>query len=285
MDSYNFLPDNEVTEVEGRKYLNPNLVVDETNTFIDRLRNTQQANMQQTATQTQRLGTDVPSNLGGLTGAGSYWSSRYVTPQTNSAVSNLRAAAQAQALNQALANEEAMWKKKYNDAYRAYQKSAYDKSNAGDGNEGGVDYIDTTNPVDIEVGFTPSTSYPSVMAPDGNGGTTGVEVVVLPDGSNKIIDHRVNYSEDNMERAAGADQLSDIFTGMYNYSLPGGFEVELGGWDENLRKDSDGNYYVWNKSKNKYTPIVVYDQNTGSYYSANGKPSGKTTGGTKWWKK
>ncbi len=129
MDSYNFLPDNEVTEVEGRKYLNPNLVVDETNTFIDRLRNTQQANMQQTATQTQRLGTDVPSNLGGLTGAGSYWSSRYVTPQTSSAVSNLRAAAQAQALNQALANEEARWKKRYQDAYNAYQKRAYDKTN------------------------------------------------------------------------------------------------------------------------------------------------------------
>lgn len=129
MDSYNFLPDNEVTEVEGRKYLNPNLVVDETNTFIDRLRNTQQANMQQTATQTQRLGTDVPSNLGGLTGAGSYWSSRYVTPQTSSAVSNLRAAAQAQALNQALANEQERWKQKYQDAYRAYQKSAYDKEN------------------------------------------------------------------------------------------------------------------------------------------------------------
>ena len=136
MDSYNFLPDNEVTEVEGRKYLNPNLVVDETNTFIDRLRNTQQANMQQTATQTQRLGTDVPSNLGGLTGAGSYWSSRYVTPQTSSAVSNLRAAAQAQALNQALANEEARWKKKYQDAYNAYQKRSWDNSNGGGGGSG-----------------------------------------------------------------------------------------------------------------------------------------------------
>ena len=134
----NLLPDNEVTEVEGRKYLNPNLVVDETNTFIDRLRNTQQANMQQTATQTQRLGTDVPSNLGGLTGAGSYWSSRYVTPQTSSAVSNLRAAAQAQALNQALANEQERWKKRYQDAYNAYQKRAWDKNN--NEVEGGIEY-------------------------------------------------------------------------------------------------------------------------------------------------
>ena len=144
MDSYNFLPDNEVTEVEGRKYLNPNLVVDETNTFIDRLRNTQQANMQQTATQTQRLGTDVPSDLGGLTGAGSYWSSRYVTPQTSSVASNLRAAAQAQALNQALANEEARWKKRYQDAYNAYQKRAWDANKTPDPEKEYVDSGDIT---------------------------------------------------------------------------------------------------------------------------------------------
>ena len=143
MDSYNFLPDNEVTEVEGRKYLNPNLVVDETNTFIDRLRNTQQANMQQTAMQTQRLGTDVPSDLGSLTGAGSYWSSRYVTPQTSSAVSNLRAAAQAQALNQALANEQERWKKRYQDAYNAYKKRAWDNNNGNKEIVGDIEYEDS----------------------------------------------------------------------------------------------------------------------------------------------
>ena len=131
------LNDNEYTEFEDRKYLNPQVALDESNTFIDNLRNTQQANNQQIQTQTYNLGTAVPSNLGGLTGAESYFTSRYQTPQSASAVANLRATAQAAALNEALANEQAMWKKRYNDAYKAYQKSAYNRSNGGGGSGGG----------------------------------------------------------------------------------------------------------------------------------------------------
>ena len=120
------IPENEYTEVEDRLYLNPQTGVDETNTFIEKLRETQNANNAQIAQQTQALGTEVPSNLGGLTGAESYFTSRYQTPQSASAVANLRATAQAAALNQVLANEQEMWKKRYNDAYRAYQKRTYD---------------------------------------------------------------------------------------------------------------------------------------------------------------
>lgn len=123
------LPSNEVKEFEERLYLNPNLQVEETTSFIDNLRNTQKANNQEIAQQTQALGTNVPSNLGGLTGAGSYFTSRYQTPQTNTVAQNLRAAAQADALNKALSNEQAMWKKRYNDAYRNYQKRGWNKSN------------------------------------------------------------------------------------------------------------------------------------------------------------
>lgn len=245
MDSYNFLPDNEVTEVEGRKYLNPNLVVDETNTFIDRLRNTQQANMQQTATQTQRLGTDVPSNLGGLTGAGSYWSSRYVTPQTSSAVSNLRAAAQAQALNQALANEEARWKQKYNNAYRAQQRSAYNKANSGSGlsgiTNGGVDQTDPTGQASYQWG---------------NG-------------------KPVTYSSDIGTRA-GWGEWNDLFTGKYNFSLPGGVELELGGNDEELQYGSNGVYYIHNKKTGAYSPVVIEQGATSGNNSNDG-------GESRWW--
>lgn len=237
MDSYNFLPDNEVTEVEGRKYLNPNLVVDETNTFIDRLRNTQQANMQQTATQTQRLGTDVPSNLGGLTGAGSYWSSRYVTPQTSSAVSNLRAAAQAQALNQALANEQERWKQKYSNAYRAQQKSAYNKANSSV-TSGGVNQTDPTQTVKHSWEF-------------------GTEPVT--------------YDQD-IGTSAGWGELSDLWTHEYNFTLPGGTQLNLGGWDEELKLGSDGNYYIWNRKDNTYTPINLGGE-------------GSTSGGSKWWQR
>ena len=92
------LPETEVTEVEGRTYINPQAALGESDTFIDNLRQTQQANTQQIAQDTYNLGTAVPSNLGGLMGGEGYWTSRYQTPQTNATVANLRAAAQAKAL-------------------------------------------------------------------------------------------------------------------------------------------------------------------------------------------
>ena len=133
----NILPTNEYTEVEGRVYSNPQVGIDETNTFIDNLRATQGQQNQEIAQQTQNLGTNIPTNLGGLTGAEGYFTSRYQTPQTNANVANLRATAQAAALNEVLANEQAIWKKKYQDAYRAYQKSAYDRANRSYARSGG----------------------------------------------------------------------------------------------------------------------------------------------------
>lgn len=149
-----FLKENEYVVVDGRGYVNPQTALDESNQFIDNLRSMQQTNNQQIQTQTYNLGTAVPSSLGGLTspvtdgngGAGlSYFTSRYETPQTASAVANLRAAAQAAALNQALENEQAIWKKRYNDAYRNYQKRQYDKSNqpSTTGGGGGLDNVST----------------------------------------------------------------------------------------------------------------------------------------------
>lgn len=148
------LNDNEFVETEGRAYVNPQTALDESNAFIENLRNTQQANNRQIQTDTYNLGTAVPSNLGGLTspvgegGAGdaglSYFTSRYQTPQTNAVVEDLRSVAQAQALNQALQNEQEKWKKRYNDAYRRYQKSAYDKANNmnDDGSGDDEEYIE-----------------------------------------------------------------------------------------------------------------------------------------------
>lgn len=140
------LPTDEYSTFEDRVYINPTLGVDSTNQFIDNLRNTQQANNAEVNQQTQSLGTDIASNLGGLTGAQSYWTSRYQTPQTNSAVADLRAAAQATALNEALANEKAKWQKRYNDAYNAYQKRSWDKSNNSGSSSGGSGT--TGNPTD-----------------------------------------------------------------------------------------------------------------------------------------
>ena len=155
----NILPENEYTEVEGRVYTNPQVGIDETNTFIDNLRSTQGQQNQEIMTDTQRLGTDIPSVQGGLLGPESYFISRYQTPQTNAVVANLRATAQAAALNDVLANEQAIWKEKYQQAYRNYQKRMRNKGYGGNGGggtapedandniEGGVEEEDTTSRV------------------------------------------------------------------------------------------------------------------------------------------
>lgn len=110
------------TVVDDRRYVNPQVSLDEQNTFIDNLRTAQGARTTEIAQDTYNLGTAVPSNLGGLSGAGSYFTSRYQTPQTNAMVADLRAAAQAQALSDAMNNEIAQAKQRYSNAYKAYQK-------------------------------------------------------------------------------------------------------------------------------------------------------------------
>lgn len=191
------LNSDEFTEVENRGYLNPQVGLDESNRFIDQLRATQAQQNQQIARDTYNLGTSVPSVQGGLgtnTPVGlSYFTSRLQTPQTTSAVANLRATAQAAALNQALENEQAIWKKKYQDAYRKYQKSAYDKTNKPtttdpeDTNKGAVDETTTDDTSTIKysssVGSVPG--YYSVIDINGNvhlvDMETGEETVLPPE--------------------------------------------------------------------------------------------------------
>lgn len=147
------------TTVDEQRYINPQVALDESNAFIENLRNTQGQRTQEIAEDTYNLGTAVPSNLGGLGGAGTYFTSRYQTPQTNDTIANLRAAAQAQALNDAMSNTLAQAKERYNKAYRAYQKR-----NSG------------------TVGTTVSpdgpTEDPFNENPDGSGGKIGGEEVV-----------------------------------------------------------------------------------------------------------
>lgn len=114
----------EFYEFEDRAYINPTLSSGEQEAFIDNLRNIQGQNNAQIAQQTYNLGTDVPSNLGGLGGGESYFMSRYQTPQVDEMVSTLKAAAQAQALNDVMSNYQAQLKQRYNQAYRNAKKRA-----------------------------------------------------------------------------------------------------------------------------------------------------------------
>lgn len=143
----------ETLEFENRVYVNPDVSRNEQLAFVDTLRDLQAQKNAQIATETHNLGTDVPSNLGGLSGSEEYWQGKYQTPQTEALVANMKAVAQQSALNTALQNYQDALKEKYNQAYRNYQKRAYNYgmrsssggSSGGGSTEGGVDYTDTTS--------------------------------------------------------------------------------------------------------------------------------------------
>lgn len=174
------IPENEYQEVEGQFYVNPQVALDESNAFIQNLRNTQQQNTQQIVADTQSLGTNVPSSLGGLTGAESYWTSRVQTPQTNALVADLRATAQAQALNDVLANEQAIWKNRYQRAYRNYQKSAYNRANSS--GSGGNGTLPSTTAGEGEVETIPTDEEATFTYEGSVTAGPGQTVVIGPDG-------------------------------------------------------------------------------------------------------
>lgn len=104
-----------------RRYIKPEVSLEEQNAFIQNLRDTQGERNTQIAQQTHNLGKDVTPNLGGLNGGEAYFNARYQTPQTNSLVADLKNTAQAQALSTALNNELEKAKQRYSNAYRAAQ--------------------------------------------------------------------------------------------------------------------------------------------------------------------
>lgn len=114
----------EISDFESRTYLSPTKSRDEQMSFVDNLRETMGRNTAQINADTYALGTQVPSNLGGLSGAENTFTARYQTPQLNQTAADLRTAAQQTALNQALSNLQNAWKKRYNDAVLNYQKRA-----------------------------------------------------------------------------------------------------------------------------------------------------------------
>lgn len=118
------MEENIFSEFESRNYLDPTISRDEQISFIDNLRETQAKNTAQINADTYALGSQLPSNLGGLSGAEDTFVARYQTPQTNQTVANLRLAAQQSALNTALSNLQNAYKQRYNQAMLNYQKRA-----------------------------------------------------------------------------------------------------------------------------------------------------------------
>lgn len=100
----------------GRWYVDPQVSLDEQSAFINNWRNVEAQSNAEIARQTRALGTQVPSQLGGLVGGGSYFRARQQTPATNQTIADLRAAMQGKALELALNNLVEKFKKKYTDA-------------------------------------------------------------------------------------------------------------------------------------------------------------------------
>lgn len=135
--------DDTILEVDERSYTNPQTGLAEQTEFIDTLRGLQAEKTAEINQNTYNLGSQVPSNIGGLTGSEGLWQAQYQTPQTDAQIANLRATAQQQALNQALQNESDIMQNRYKQALRGYYKRQRDKNNTPDTN--------TTPKGDVEV--------------------------------------------------------------------------------------------------------------------------------------
>ena len=139
--------------------------------FVDTLRDTVGKDTAQINAQTQALGTDVPSNLGGLTGSEGYFTQRYQTTPVEAQVNTLKATAQAKALNDLMTNYQNQLQNKYNQAYRSYQKrprnsggSAGGSNNSNGGNsstwDGDFEEKTSDNEEDNKVGSNSGKTTP-----------------------------------------------------------------------------------------------------------------------------
>lgn len=129
-----------------RAYVNPTISRDETLAFADTLKDVQAKNNAQIASQTQSLGTAVPSIQGGLGGSESYFQQRYQTIPSEVARANLRATAQAKALNDLMTNAENQYKNRYNQAYRSAKARASAGGSGTGSNDGLPANVSVTTP-------------------------------------------------------------------------------------------------------------------------------------------
>ena len=114
------------SEVDGQRYLKPELATQENDAFIQNLRGVQaQQNLENRQT-LDNLGSypASQSNLGGLGGSEATWLDKYQTAPTNNLMANLRATAEAQALTQAMQNEVNYLQNQYKRLYQAKARAA-----------------------------------------------------------------------------------------------------------------------------------------------------------------
>lgn len=199
---------NESYDFENRKYVNPTISRDEQLAFVDNLRNVQQNDMSKIVRDTHNLGSDLPSNEGGLTGAEGIWNAQYVDPKVNEMVAGLKSAAQAQALNDILTNHQDQWKQRYSEAYRAAEKRKealdYAKSNSNTSGKNAGDEVDDDDPDWTD--NTGGAKDVAAVAPSNQEENAGTSVIWEFDtGSGFSVPMEVKYDE--------YGQVSDVYAG------------------------------------------------------------------------
>ena len=222
---------------EDRTYLDPTVSRDEQLGFIDRLREIENKDLQKIATDTHNLGSDLPSNLGGLsglnpnTGSAGIWKNRFERPQTNALVSGLKASAQAAALNTALNNIFNQYKHRYNEAYRNAQKAANKPSTDDPGYDPvyGDDYQKV-----LDVGAIPEqwkSNQFDVVGPDGKIHST-IEVRLDDHGNIGSVDTPMfssgGYDDYGGSRNPAKKYLDDLISQGYTFMAPDGKVVKIG---------------------------------------------------------
>lgn len=226
---------------EDRTYMEPTVSRDEQLGFIDRLREVENKDLRKIATDTHNLGSDLPSNLGGLSGIGTpnslgvsgadtgsagIWRNRYERPHVNALVSDLKATAQATALNTALTNMLNQYKNRYNQAAR--------KANAAGG--GTTD----DDPYNKNVGDPLS----EVLKSGEYAGDKGSYIVRDGNGNDiTVID--VNTGA---KGTADEGKIIGVDTGMLSYGAGGETGVSGAQYIQNL---IDRGYTFWNSDGNK----------------------------------
>lgn len=193
MDNETYLWEND------RRYIQPTLSRDEQLGFVNTLRDTMGRNTNQINTQTHNLGTDIPSNLGGLTGTKSYFNQRYQTIPLESQANTLKAAAQAKALNDLMSNYENQMKNRANQAYRAASRRASSGSGGGSA-DGEVEYEDPTETTPYETSadmIMPTAGWPEGVSVTGYGTINNERFYKNADTGEILYTDSSNYAQDS----------------------------------------------------------------------------------------
>lgn len=151
------MDNSEFYDFENRRYIVPTLSRDEQLDFVENLRNMVRDDTARINTQTQRLGTNISPNLGGLAGSGGYFAQRHQTTPVEAQVKTLKSAAQSKAMTDLMNNYSNQVMNRYNQAYRSAnkRKAADDDStmenllklltNGGGGGDDGRQQVSTTD--------------------------------------------------------------------------------------------------------------------------------------------